>query len=75
MRSVRFCNLLTLQVPTGDQIHLASNGGVKLLPNLQLSSVLKIKAHEQVVHVRTRSRSRKSTGSESSLVIVIDLLT
>ena len=30
--------------------------------------------HEQVVHVRTRSRSRKSVDSELSLVTILDLL-
>ena len=44
VRFVRFCNLLTLQAPTRDQIHIASIGGIKLLPSLQQSSVLKIKA-------------------------------
>ena len=34
MRSMRFYNLLTLQAPTRDQIHIASTGGVKLLPKL-----------------------------------------
>ena len=44
VRSVRFCNLLTLQSPTKDQIHIASIDGIKLLLSLQQSSVLKIKA-------------------------------
>ena len=30
IRFVRFCNLQTLQVPTEDQIHIASTSGVKL---------------------------------------------
>ena len=40
---MRFCNLLTQQAPVGDQIYIASIDGVKLLPSLQLSSILKIK--------------------------------
>ena len=44
VRFVRFCNLLNLQAPIEDQIHIASTDGVKLLASLQLSSVLKIKA-------------------------------
>ena len=44
VRSVRFCTFQLYQAPTGDQIHIASTGGVKLQPSLQLSSVLKIKA-------------------------------
>ena len=42
VRCVKFRNLLILQTSTGNQIHIASTGGVKLLPSLQLSSVLKI---------------------------------
>ena len=34
VRFVRFYNLLTLQAPTRDQIHIVSTGGVKFLPSL-----------------------------------------
>ena len=44
VRSMRFCIFYLYQAPIGDQIRIASTGGVKLQPSLQLSSVRKIKA-------------------------------
>ena len=34
MRSMRFCIFYLYQVPTRDQMHIASTGGVKLQPSL-----------------------------------------
>ena len=60
VRSMRFCIFYLYQALIGDQIHIASTGGVKLQPSLQLSSVWKVKARTS----GSRENGSKSKKSE-----------